>query len=192
MQKRKLFSSSTSNSNQGNSKRYSFLDWLFNSNSTDTKEMNISYHSKLQLSESDPLNKSTKANIISPDHKSAQKTKQNKFTLTMPQRYSRSCTPIYENDPREHASTDQHYDKRRSYRNDPRLSSINTKEASIESPWKPLTRLPSPPWIETDIPTRRTSKNYNSNPEIEAKMNVLLNSDRASYLSHILQQRQQL
>ncbi|KAI9363633.1 hypothetical protein BD770DRAFT_424587 [Pilaira anomala] len=37
------------------------------------------------------------------------------------------------------------------------------------------------------IPDRRTSRNYAANPEIQARLNAMLNSDRASYLSSVLQ-----
>lgn len=37
------------------------------------------------------------------------------------------------------------------------------------------------------IPDRRTSRNYAANPEIQARLNAMLNSDKASYLSSVLQ-----
>ncbi|KAI8350148.1 hypothetical protein BD560DRAFT_439072 [Blakeslea trispora] len=38
------------------------------------------------------------------------------------------------------------------------------------------------------IPARRTSRNYSEDPEIQAKLNAVLNSERTFHLSHILRE----
>lgn len=39
---------------------------------------------------------------------------------------------------------------------------------------------------QTDIPARRTSRNYANNPEIQAKLDAMFNSDRANLLSTVI------
>lgn len=64
----------------------------------------------------------------------------------------------------------------------------------------PLPPSPSPPPLprhsylasptgaaENMIPARRTSRNYSEDPEIQAKLNAVLNSEKATYLSHVIQ-----
>ncbi|KAL9536669.1 hypothetical protein MBANPS3_012465, partial [Mucor bainieri] len=40
---------------------------------------------------------------------------------------------------------------------------------------------------ENMIPARRTSRNYSEDPEIQAKLDALLQSEKATYLSHMIQ-----
>ncbi|CAO0789695.1 unnamed protein product [Mucor circinelloides] len=40
---------------------------------------------------------------------------------------------------------------------------------------------------ENMIPARRTSRNYSEDPEIQAKLDALLQSEKAAYLSHMIQ-----
>jgi hypothetical protein len=40
--------------------------------------------------------------------------------------------------------------------------------------------------VNADIPARRTSRNYTNNPEIQAKLDAMLSSDRALFLSTVL------
>ncbi|KAG2209895.1 hypothetical protein INT46_005176 [Mucor plumbeus] len=62
---------------------------------------------------------------------------------------------------------------------------------SPSSPPPPVPRhnyLASPTGAaENMIPARRTSRNYSEDPEIQAKLNAVLNSEKATYLSHVIQ-----
>lgn len=65
------------------------------------------------------------------------------------------------------------------------------KPTNTHDSWKPLPRIDqsSNKQFVSDIPTRRTSRNYYNNPEVEAKLNALLNSDRANHLSQLIHQK---
>ncbi|KAI8641715.1 hypothetical protein BD408DRAFT_417801 [Parasitella parasitica] len=76
----------------------------------------------------------------------------------------------------------------------------NSTSLARSATWQPSSSsLPPPPPVpphdnlfalstatENMIPTRRTSRNYSENPEIQAKLNAVLNSEKAVYLSSVI------
>lgn len=88
-------------------------------------------------------------------------------------------------------SLDNYQLKRRSYL--PPSHNESSSSLTRSATWQPST--PKNTQINAhndnlnidDIPTRRTSRNYSDNPEIQAKLNAVLNSDR---ISHMIQHKQ--
>ncbi|CEP19020.1 hypothetical protein [Parasitella parasitica] len=77
----------------------------------------------------------------------------------------------------------------------------NSTSLTRSATWQPSSSsLPPPPPVpphgtlfplssatEDMIPTRRTSRNYSDNPEIQAKLSAVLNSQKTLYLSNMIQ-----
>jgi hypothetical protein len=90
-------------------------------------------------------------------------------------------------------ATDYYNSKRRSYYLAPPVDSslsINNSSLTRSATWQPSTSqyaINNTPGNSnnqpiTDIPARRASRNYANNPEIQAKLDAMLNSDKAFFL----------
>jgi hypothetical protein len=78
----------------------------------------------------------------------------------------------------------------------PDLSNSSTSSLSRSASWQPSSStassatLLSPHQLQNStmdsIPARRTSRNYSEDPEIQAKLNAILSSEKGYFLSHVL------
>jgi hypothetical protein len=104
-------------------------------------------------------------------------------------------------------NTDYYNSKRRSYYTSnlaPIDASISNSSLTRSATWQPSSSLSANNTANTantpgnkqyitpinadSIPARRTSKNYANNPNIQAKLDAMLNSDRTFYLSNAIHQ----
>lgn len=116
-----------------------------------------------------------------------------KLDLEIPnRRQSHLYTPYHQQqqivDTSDTVSLDTYQYKRRSYL--PPSNNESSSSLTRSATWQPSSsqQQNTHNLKVDDIPTRRTSRNYSDNPEIQAKLNAVLNSDK---ISHIIQQQQQ-
>lgn len=174
--------SATSNSNRDSPKRRSFIKWILKpstaSCNTAATFNRTSYYTKLELNDDNNTIHNASVNRLSEE------SNQSSYTET-PQRKSYLYSSIQNSTTQGTKITIKHYEHQ-SHQN--RRESLSNRY-SLNSPVSTKDQPPTKEFV-SDIPARRTSRNYSGNPEIQAKMNALLNSDRATYISNLLQQQQ--
>lgn len=152
--------------------RSSFLSWLFNSSSSATQEEK----SKPNLSYSTPI-PTTQPALPPPPPPAAAAACDN---VEIPnRRQSHLYTPFHKED-----------NKRRSYYSQQLSPTANISSSSLtrSATWQASTASNHTQTQKVElIPDRRTSRNYADNPEIQAKLDAMLHSDKASYLTAVLQ-----
>jgi hypothetical protein len=180
--------------------RSSFLSWIFNSTSATSTEKNDNEEAekvsnKLEVRERDLMNTSYSTPTATGSYTHLRNADTNKPSgdVEIPnRRQSHLYTPFHNNiDQGTTPVVDNIYNKRRSYY----TSSLSPLDANISSAsltrsatWQPSTSAsPNTQTPNVDIiPDRRTSRNYANNPEIQARLDAMLNSDKTSYLATVL------
>ncbi|KAG2236878.1 hypothetical protein BDF21DRAFT_413441 [Thamnidium elegans] len=172
-----------------------FLSWIFRNNSvpvTDKPEepdkTKLKNNNHLEIRDRHMLNTSFSSPTTSGSymHNSTEATVSNYSSdIEIPdRRQSHLYTPFHDDMPDDY--------KRRSYYS-AHLAPSDTNRSSSSltrsATWQPSTTTNDHTvLLDADIiPDRRTSRNYAANPEIQARLNAMLNSDRTAYLSTVLQ-----
>ncbi|KAI8049427.1 uncharacterized protein B0P05DRAFT_332732 [Gilbertella persicaria] len=139
-----------------------FLSWLFHSGKEESKE-------------------STKTEIQCTAEPSV-----TSIQVEIPnRRQSHLYTPFHDSD-------EAYVNKRRSFYSTqlstiPDNATLSTSSLTRSATWQPSSHQTQE---QVDkIPARRTSKNYSEDPEVQAKLNAVLNSEKTYYLSYMIHQQ---
>ncbi|KAI9257585.1 hypothetical protein EDC94DRAFT_614894 [Helicostylum pulchrum] len=182
MEKREAYNTPSTTLKKGRPK--SFLSWIFRNNSVpvsdETDEEEESYN---QVRDRHMMNTSF-SSPTTYTHSSIEATS-NRNDIEIPnRRQSHLYTPFHGNIPDDY--------KRRSCYLAPLDANISSSSLTRSATWQPssttTTTTNEHVLLDADIiPDRRTSRNYAANPEIQARLDAMLNSDRTTYLSTVLQ-----
>lgn len=167
----------------------SFLSWIFHNNSVPVSD-ETEDEAKLEVKDRHRINTSFSSPTTSGPytHSSIEATVSNygnHSDIEIPnRRQSHLYTPF-------HGTVPDDY-KRRSCYLAPSDANVSSASLTRSATWQPSTSTTAATndhvLLGSDIiPDRRTSRNYAANPEIQARLNAMLNSDRTAYLSTVLQ-----
>ncbi|GAA5816567.1 hypothetical protein MFLAVUS_010097 [Mucor flavus] len=167
----------------------SFISWIFHNNSVPVSDETEVEESQPEVRDRHRINTSLSSPTTggSYTHSSIEATVSNygnHSDIEIPnRRQSHLYTPFHGNVPDDY--------KRRSYYLAPPDANISSASLTRSATWQPSTTATAADdhvLLGADIiPDRRTSRNYAANPEIQARLNAMLNSDRTAYLSTVLQ-----